>query len=83
MGRYGSWIGLWNDPADEASDFWRRAVVNHDDCEFTAPDPLVWSAGALPRGAGLSMLCATTLCCLTQLFFGPLIGSVFLLCYFC
>ena len=26
-----------------------RAVVNHVDCEGTAPDPLVWSAGALPK----------------------------------
>ena len=26
-----------------------RAVVNHDDCEGTAPDPLVRSAGALPK----------------------------------
>ena len=25
------------------------AVVNHDGCNGTAPDPLVWSAGALPR----------------------------------
>ena len=26
-----------------------RAVVNHDGREGTAPDPLVWSAGALPK----------------------------------
>ena len=26
-----------------------RAVVNHDECEGTSPDPLVWSAGALPK----------------------------------
>ena len=26
-----------------------RAVVNHDDGAGTAPDPLVWSAGALPK----------------------------------
>ena len=26
-----------------------RAVVNHDNREGTAPDPLVWSAGALPK----------------------------------
>ena len=26
-----------------------RVVVNHDDCEGTAPDPLVWSAGALSK----------------------------------
>ena len=26
-----------------------RAVVNHDDSAGTAPDPLVWSAGALPK----------------------------------
>ena len=24
-------------------------MVNHDDCEGTAPDPLVWSAGALSK----------------------------------
>ena len=26
-----------------------RAVVNHDDGRGTAPDPLVWSAGSLPK----------------------------------
>ena len=26
-----------------------RAVVNHDGRDGTAPDPLVWSAGALPK----------------------------------
>ena len=26
-----------------------RAVVNHDDRDGSAPDPLVWSVGALPR----------------------------------
>ena len=26
-----------------------RAVVDHVDREGTAPDPLVWSAGALPK----------------------------------
>ena len=26
-----------------------RAVVNHDGGDGTAPDPLVWSAGALPK----------------------------------
>ena len=26
-----------------------RVVVNHDECEGTAPDPLVLSAGALPK----------------------------------
>ena len=26
-----------------------RAVVNHDGIDGTAPDPLVWSAGALPK----------------------------------
>ena len=26
-----------------------RAVVNHDGSDGTAPDPLVWSAGALPK----------------------------------
>ena len=26
-----------------------RAVVNHDGNDGTAPDPLVWSAGALPK----------------------------------
>ena len=26
-----------------------RAVVNHDGIDGTAPDPMVWSAGALPK----------------------------------
>ena len=26
-----------------------RAVVNHDGRDVTAPDPLIWSAGALPK----------------------------------
>ena len=26
-----------------------RAVVNHDGWDGSAPDPLVWSAGALPK----------------------------------
>ena len=30
-----------------------RAVVNHDGRDGTAPDPLVWSAGALPKRRGL------------------------------
>ena len=30
-----------------------RAVVNHDGRDGTAPDPLVWSAGALPKGRRL------------------------------
>ena len=29
------------------------AVVNHDGNDGTAPDPLVWSAGALPERRGL------------------------------
>ena len=28
-----------------------RAVVDHDDSAGTATDPLVWSAGALPKSA--------------------------------
>ena len=30
-----------------------RAVVNHDGRDGTAPDPLVWSAGARPKRRGL------------------------------
>ena len=31
-----------------------RAVVNHEDGDGTAPDPLIWSPGArYPRGVGL------------------------------
>ena len=37
-----------------------RAVMNNDESDGTAPHPLVWSAGALPDGAGLCMLCAIT-----------------------
>ena len=43
--------------------------------------PLSLSYGLLvlfPRGVGWFMLCVTTLCCLAQLVFRPLIGSVFL-----
>ena len=31
-----------------------RAVVNHDGRDGTAPDPLVWSAGARPKRRRLS-----------------------------
>ena len=41
-----------------------RAVVNHDDCEGTAPDPSYGLLVLFPRGVGWFMLCATTLCCL-------------------
>ena len=30
-----------------------RAVVNHDDGDGTAPNPLVWSAGSLPKRKGV------------------------------
>ena len=47
-----------------------RAVVNHDGRDGTAPDPLVWSAGALPRGVGWFMRFGTRLFCLGHLVFG-------------
>ena len=54
---------LGNNAADEAADFGRRrvgpavrffiaiswAVVSHDGNEGTAPDPMVWSAGAFAK----------------------------------
>ena len=56
-----------------------RAVVNHDGRDGTAPDPLVWSAGALPRGVGWFMRFGTRLLCLGHLVFGIWNGFKFLL----
>ena len=38
-----------------------RTVVNHDGFDGTALDPLVWSAGSLPKGGGSFMLFVTLL----------------------
>ena len=58
-------------------------MVNHDGRDGTAPDPLVWSAGALPRGVGWFMRFGTRHFCLGLLVFGirngfkfPLLPSV-------
>ena len=57
-----------------------RAVVNHDGSDGTAPDPLVWSAGALPvlslKGVDWFMLLGILPCCLVLLLFGLLGGSI-------
>ena len=39
-----------------------RAVVNHDDSAGTAPDPLVWSAGSLPKKKAYDYACCAQLC---------------------
>ena len=56
-----------------------RVVVNHDDGEVTAPDPLVWSAGALPKSVGLVGRCVVMPCCLVLHLFGHRTGSIFFL----
>ena len=57
-----------------------RAVVNHDGGIGTAPDPLVWSAGALPKRRRLvHAVRGPCLFYLVHLVFGILIGSIFLL----
>ena len=58
-----------------------RAMVNHDDRDGTAPDPLVWSAGTLlkRRGVGWLTRFATGLFCLGRLVFGIRNGLEFLL----
>ena len=53
LGRYSSGlVSEWSHPydfgADEVSAI-SRAVVNHDEFGGTAPDPMVWSAGSLPK----------------------------------
>ena len=35
-----------------------RAVVNHDGFSGTAPDPMIWSAGSLPKGRRLVQCCS-------------------------
>ena len=49
-----------------------RAVVNHDGREGTAPDPLVWSAGARPKRRRLVHAVRN------HLVFGMGVGSIFL-----
>ena len=53
-------------------------MVNHDDRDGTASDPLVWSAGALPRGVGWFMRFGTVLFCPGHLVFGIRNGFIFL-----
>ena len=61
-----------------------RAVVNHDGRDGTAPDPLVWSAGAHPKeassgscGSGQGLFARAT----WYLGFG--MGSCSCICYLC
>ena len=56
-----------------------RAVVNHDGRDGTAPDPLVWSAGALPKRRSWFMRFGIGLSCLGRLVFGFRNGFKFLL----
>ena len=56
-----------------------RAVVNCDDSSGVAPHPLVWSAGALLKGAALLMLFGMLLCFHVLFIFWILVGLVFLL----
>ena len=54
-----------------------RAVVNHDDCAGTAPDPLVWSAGVLlKRRRILDAVRNYDMLLGPAFLFGPLIGLV-------
>ena len=55
------------------------AVVNHDGGSGTAPDPLVWSAGAVTKRRRLFMRFGTVLFCPGHLVFGMLNGLLFLL----
>ena len=55
-----------------------RAVVNHDDRDGTAPDPLVWSAGALPKRRRLVHAVRDRGFCLGRLVFGIRNGLMFL-----
>ena len=54
------------------------AVVNHDGWCGTAPDPMVWSAGASPRGTGWFMQFGTWHFCPGHLVFGIQDGLLFL-----
>ena len=54
-----------------------RAVVNHDGRGGTAPDPLVWSAGAHPQRRRLVHEVRNRLFCLGRLVFGALSGFRF------
>ena len=82
-----------NDAADEAADFaWypvildldrffmviSLAVVNHGGRDGTSPDPLVWSAGTLPKRRRWFMRFKTGPFCLGHLVFGIRNGCVFL-----
>ena len=56
-----------------------KAVVYHYGHEGTAPDPIAWSAGALPKRRRLFMLCETLPFCLGHLQFGLVNGLLVLL----
>ena len=46
------YVGVWYPVVMELRRFFiaiSRAVVHHDDSAGSAPDPLVWSAGVLPK----------------------------------
>ena len=55
------------------------SVVNHDGRDGTAPDPLVWSAGALPKRRRLVHAVRDRAFCLGRLVFGFRNGFKFLL----
>ena len=55
-----------------------HAVVNHDGGSGTAPDPLVWSAGALPKRRRLVHAVRDRAFCLGHLVFGTLSVLIFL-----
>ena len=59
-----------------------RAVVNHDGRDGTAPDPMVRSAGALPKGARWFMRFGIGHSCLDHLVFGTWSGLMCLLLLF-
>ena len=56
-----------------------RAVVNHDGLGGTALDPMVWSAGPMPKRGGLFMLFVILLCFLGLLLSGLVSGLLVLL----
>ena len=56
-----------------------RAVVNHDGRDGTAPDPVVWSAGALPKSRRLAHAVRDRAFMPGHLVFGTRDGSMCLL----
>ena len=57
-------------------------MVNHDGRGGTAPDPLVWSAGAHPKRRRLVHALRDLFFCLGRLVFGIRSGLMFLLLLF-